>query len=152
MIAGVNAMNQVLSFSRSLLLGQAKLHPEDAEAAGKATQGIQLLGTPPVTADTNTIQNLFMQIVRDIKKSAESTAEAQQAATAEILKHLRENLSKDGQAVDLSKMSAEDLTAAVMKTISEAGIPEEKLTSPGISFYDLLNSLKDPGHHNIDWI
>ena len=29
MIAGVNAMNQILSFSRSLLLGQAKLHPED---------------------------------------------------------------------------------------------------------------------------
>ena len=112
MIAGVNAMNQVLSFSRSLLLGQAKLHPEDAEAAGKAAQDMQLLSTPPVTADTNTIQNIFMQIARDIKKNAESTAKAQQAATAEVLKHLRENLSKDGQAVDLSKMSAEDLTAA----------------------------------------
>ena len=43
-------------------------------------------------------------------------------------------------------MSAKDLTVAVMKTISEAGIPEEKLTSLGISFLDLLNSLKDPGH------
>lgn len=84
--------------------------------------------------------------MRDIKKNAESTAEAQQAATAEILKHLRENLSKDGQAVDLSKMSAENLTATVMKTISEAGIPEEKLTSLGICFLDLLSSLKDPGH------
>ena len=146
MIAGVNAMNQVLTFSRSLLLGQAKLHPEDAEAAGKAAQDMQLLSTPPVTADTNTIQNLFMQIVRDIKKNAEATAEAQQAATAEVLKHLRENLTKDGQAVDLSQMSAEDLTAAVMKPISEAGIPEEKLTSLGISFHDLLISLKDPGH------
>lgn len=113
---------------------------------------MQLLSPPPVTADTNTIQNIFMQIVRDIKKNAEPTAEAQQAATAEVLKHLRENLSKDDQTVDLSKMSADDLTAAIMKTISEAGIPEEKLTSPGISFYDLLNSLKDPGHHNIDWI
>ena len=133
-------------FSRSLLLGQAKLHSEDAEAAGKAAQDMQLLSTPPVTADTNTIQNLFMQIVRDIKKNAESTAEAQQAATAEVLKHLRENLTKDGQAVDLSQMSADDLTAAVMKTISEAGIPEEKLTSLGISFHDLLISLKDPGH------
>jgi len=107
---------------------------------------MQLLSPSPVTADTNTIQNLFMQIVRDIKKNAESTAEAQQAATAEVLKHLRENLTKDGQAVDLSQMSAEDLTAAVMKTISEAGIPEEKLTSLGISFHDLLISLKDPGH------
>ena len=87
-----------------------------------------------------------MQIVRDIKKNAESTAEAQQAATAEVLKHLRENLTKDGQAVDLSQMSAEDLTAAVMKTISEAGIPEEMLSSLGISFLDLLNALKEPDH------
>ena len=43
-------------------------------------------------------------------------------------------------------MSAEDLTAAVMKTITEAGIAEEKLSSLGISFPDLLNSLKDPDH------
>ena len=146
MIAGVNAMNQVLTFSRSLLLGQAKLHPEDKEASGKAAQGIQLLSTPPVTADTNTIQNLFMQIVRDIKKSAISAAEKQNKATAEVLDHLRANLTKDGEAVDLSKMSAEDLTAAVMKTITEAGIAEEKLSSLGISFLDLLNSLKDPDH------
>ena len=54
--------------------------------------------------------------------------------------------TKDGEAVDLSKMSAEDLTAAVMKTITEAGIAEEKLSSLGISFLDLLNSLKDPDH------
>lgn len=146
MIAGVNAMNQVLTFSRSLLLGQAKLHPEDADAAGKAAQDLKLLGTPPVTADTNTIQNLFMQIVRDIKKDAESSAEEKQKATAEVLNHLRANLAKDGEALDLSNMTAEDLTAAVMKTISEAGIQEEMLSSLGVSFLDLLNALKDPEH------
>ena len=83
-----------------------------------------------------------MQIVRDIKKNAESNANEQQAATAEVLKQLRENLTKDGEAVDLSKLTAEDLTVAVMKTISEAGIPEEKLTSLGASFLDLLNALR----------
>ena len=139
-------MNQVLTFSRSLLLGQAKLHPEDADAAGKAAQDLKLLGTPPVTADTNTIQNLFMQIVRDIKKDAESSAEEKQKATAEVLNHLRANLAKDGEALDLSNMTAEDLTAAVMKTISEAGIQEEMLSSLGVSFLDLLNALKDPEH------
>ena len=120
MIAGINAMNQA--------------------------QDLRLLATPPVTADTNTIQNLFMQIVRDIKKNAESASEAQQAATTEVLKLLRENLTKDGESVDLSKLTAEDLTVAVMKTISEAGIPEEKLTSLGASFLDLLNALKEPDH------
>ena len=146
MIAGINAMNQILTFIRSLTLDQANLHPEDAVAVKNATQDLKLLATPPVTADTNTIQNLFMQIVRDIKKNAESASEAQQAATTEVLKLLRENLTKDGESVDLSKLTAEDLTVAVMKTISEAGIPEEKLTSLGASFLDLLNALKEPDH------
>ena len=146
MIAGINAMNQILTFIRSLTLDQANLHPEDAVAVKNATQDLKLLATPPVTADTNTIQNLFMQIVRDIKKNAESASEAQQAATTEVLKLLRENLTKDGESVDLSKLTAEDLTVAVMKTISEAGIPEENLSSLSASFLDLLNALKEPDH------
>ena len=146
MIAGINAMNQILTFMRSLTLDQANLHPENSVAAKNAAQDLKMLTTPPVTADTNTIQNLFMQIVRDIKKNAESNAEEQQAATAEVLKQLRENLTKNGEVVDLSKMSAEDLTAAVMKTIAAAGIPEEKLSSLSDSFLDLLNTLKDPDY------
>ena len=146
MIAGINAMNQILTSMRSLTLDQANLHPENSVAAKNAAQDLKMLATPPVTADTNTIQNLFMQIVRDIKKNAESNAEEQQAATAEVLKQLRENLTKNGEVVDLSKMSAEDLTAAVMKTIAAAGIPEEKLSSLSDSFLDLLNTLKDPDY------
>ena len=146
MIAGINAMNQVMNFPRSFLIGQAKLRPEDAEAAGEAAKTLQFLGTPTVTADTNAIQTLFMQIARDIKKNAESTAEEKQKATAEVLNRLRANLTKDGEAVDLSKLTAEDVTAAVMKTISEAGIPEEKLSSLGVGFLDLLNALKEPNH------
>lgn len=146
MIAGINAMNQVMNFSRSLLIGQAKLRPEDAEAAGEAAKALKLLNTPSVAADTNAIQTLFMQIARDIKKNAESTAEEKQKATAEVLNRLRANLTKDGEAVDLSKLTAEDLTAAVMKTISEAGVPEEILSSLGVGFLDLLNALKEPDH------
>ena len=143
MIAGINAMNQILTFIRSLTLDQANLHPEDAVAVKNATQDLKLLATPPVTADTNTIQNLFMQIVRDIKKNAESASESQQAVTTEVLKQLRENLTKDGEAVNLSTISAEDLTTAVINTIAAAGIPEEKLSSLGDSFLNLLNNLKD---------
>ena len=85
-------MNQVLTFSRSLFISQAKMHPEDAEAIGEAAKDLQLLATPPVAADTNAIQTLFMQIARDIKKNAESTAEKKQKATAEVLNHLRANI------------------------------------------------------------
>ena len=146
MIAGINAMNQVLTYSRSLFITQAKLHPEDAEAAGKAAQDMQLLRTPPVTADTNTIQNLFMKIVHDIKQSAASASEEQNKVTAEILDRLRANLSKNGEAVDLSKTTAEDLTEAVVKTIEEAGIPEEKTTPLRIGLLDFLKGLQNPDH------
>ena len=146
MIAGINAMNQVLTYSRSLFITQAKLHPEDAEAAGKAAQDMQLLRTPPVTADTNTIQNLFMKIVHDIKQSAASASEEQNKVTAEILDRLRANLSKNGEAVDLSKTTAEDLTEAVAKTIEEAGIPEEKTTPLRIGLLDFLKGLQNPDH------
>ena len=146
MIAGINAMNQVLTYSRSLFITQAKLHPEDAEAAGKAAQDMQLLRTPPVTADTNTIQNLFMKIVHDIKQSAASASEEQNKVTAEILDRLRANLSKNGEAVDLSKTTAEDLTDAVAKTIEEAGIPEEKTTPLRIGLLDFLKGLQNPDH------
>lgn len=95
MIAEINAMNQVLTFMRSLTLDQKNIHSENADTANLAAQDLKLLATPPITADTNTIQNLFMQIVRDIKKNAESNANEQQAATAEVLKQLRENLTKD---------------------------------------------------------
>ncbi len=63
MIAGTNAMNQVLTFSRSLLIGQAKLHPEDTEAAREAAKDLQLLATPSVAADTNAIQNVHIDIL-----------------------------------------------------------------------------------------
>ncbi|MBQ7372157.1 MAG: helix-turn-helix transcriptional regulator [Blautia sp.] len=146
MIAGINAMNQVLTYSRSLLIGQAKLHSEDEEAVKKAAQVTQLLRTPPVTADTNTIQNLFMKIVHDIKQNSASASEEQNKVTAEILERLRANLPKDGEAVDLSKTTAKDLTEAVTKTIVEAGIPEEKTASLRDGFLDFLNGLKDTDH------
>ena len=146
MITAIGTMNRVLTFSRSLLLGQADLHPEEANAAKKASRDLQLLVTPAVAADTNTIQRLFMQIVRDIQQDAVSAAEKQSSTTAEVLEHLRTNLSKNGEAVDLSKMTSGDLTEAVMKTISAAGIPEENLSSLGNSFLDLLNHLKEPNH------
>ena len=87
-----------------------------------------------------------MLLLLSLRKNAESTAEEKQKATAEVLNRLRANLTKDGEAVDLSKLTAEEVTAAVMKTISEAGIPEEMLSSLGISFLDLLNALKEPDH------
>ena len=142
MITGINAMNQVLTFSRSFLLGQAKLYPEETDHALKAGQDLQLLRTPEITADTNAIQNTFMQIVRDIRKDADSAMETQKAVTAKVLEQLRTNLNKGEEAVDLKSITAEDLTGAVIKTVSATGIPEEDLSFIADGLPELLNKLK----------
>ena len=103
---------------------------------------LQLLRTPEVTADTNAIQNTFMQIVRDIRKDADSTIETQKAVTAKVLELLRANLNRGEEAVDLKSITAEDLTGAVIKTVSSTGVPEEDLSFIADGLPELLNKLK----------
>lgn len=70
-----------------------------------------------INADTTAIQNLFMQIVKDIKSQSETAIGDSKAATAEILERLRQELTKGQDSLDLRNLSAEDLTAAVIRTI-----------------------------------
>ena len=67
MLAGIRAANQNYTFLRSLLMGQARFHPEDAATGTDPAQRMSDLRTPPVSADTDSIRAVFMQIVADIK-------------------------------------------------------------------------------------
>ena len=93
MIAGIRATNQNYTFLRSLLMGQARSHPEDAATATDLAQKLSDLKTPPVSADTDAIRTVFMQIVADIKASAASEGKMYRAATAAILKDFRNTLT-----------------------------------------------------------
>ncbi len=87
-------INQNYTFLRSLLMGQARFHPEDTATATDLAQKLSDLKTPPVSADTAAIRTIFMQIVADIKASAASESKMYQAATSEILEDFRNTLTK----------------------------------------------------------
>ena len=146
MAAGIAAMNQNITFVRSLLMGQANLHPEQAEAAKTAATDLQAMQTPAIFADTNAIQNLFMQIVRDLKDPTMSNLKDSKAATAEVLEQLRKELSKGQDAVDLSSLTASDMSAAIMKMLSGADVPEETMSALSESLTTLFSDLKVNSH------
>ena len=146
MAAGIAAMNQNITFVRSLLMGQANLHPEQAEAAKTAATDLQAMQTPAISADTNAIQNLFMQIVRDLKNPTMSNLKDSKAATAEVLEQLRKELSKGQDAVDLSSLTASDMSAAIMKTLSGADVPEETMSALSETLTTPFSDLKANGH------
>ena len=139
-------MNQQLSFLSSLLLDQAEKIPDSAESARQAAQDISAIRTPIINADTTAIQNVFMLIVRDIKAQGESIVTDSKAASAEVMQKLRKELSKGQDSPDLRNLTAEDLTAAVMKTIAATGISEGTLQSLGSAYTKVLEEMKDQAH------
>ena len=144
--SGIAAMNQQLSFLSSLLLDQAEKIPDSAESARQAAQDISAIRTPIINADTTAIQNVFMLIVRDIKAQGESIVTDSKAASAEVMQKLRKELSKGQDSPDLRNLTAEDLTAAVMKTIAATGISEGTLQSLGSAYTKVLEEMKDQAH------
>lgn len=144
--SGIAAMNQQLTFINSLLLAQAESVPDSAGAATQLAADLRGVRMPVINADTTAIQNLFMLIVRDIKEQGETIAADSNAVTAQVLQRLREELSKGQDSLDLRKITAEDLTGAVMRAVSIADIPEDALKGLGSAFKTVLDEMRNSTH------
>ena len=144
--SGIAAMNQQLTFINSLLLAQAESVPDSAGAATQLAADLRGVRMPVINADTTAIQNLFMLIVRDIKEQGETIAADSNAVTAQVLQRLREELSKGQDSLDIRKITAEDLTGAVMRAVSIADIPEDALQSLGSAFKTVLDEMRNSTH------
>ena len=144
--SGIAAMNQQLTFINSLLLAQAESVPDSAGAATQLAADLKDVRMPVINADTTAIQNLFMLIVRDIKEQGETIAADSNAVTAQVLQRLREELSKGQDSLDLRKITAEDLTGAVMRAVSIADISEDALQGLGSAFKTVLDEMRDSIH------
>lgn len=144
--SGIAAMNQQLTFINSLLLAQAESVPDSAGAATQLAADLKGVRMPVINADTTAIQNLFMLIVRDIKEQGETIAADSNAVTAQVLQRLREELSKGQDSLDLRKITAEDLTGAVMRAVSIADIPEDALQGLGSAFKTVLDEMRNSTH------
>ena len=146
MLDGIRAANQNYTFLRSLLMGQARFHPEDAATATDLAQKISDLKTPPVSADTDAIRTVFMQIVGDIKASAASEGKMYQAATAEILEDFRNTLTKGEEGFDLKSLTVDDMVQAIMHYARQGEFPPEALSNLEETLTELFESAKVPGN------
>lgn len=135
---GMAAMNQNMDFLRSLMLGQARLVPEDKAAASAVTSDLQSLKLPPVSVDTAMIQNVFNQILHELREKTESHLKESITATRETLEQFRRNLTKGQDSVDLRTLTPEDIASAVLMMVPEGALPEKELMQLGDAFTDLL--------------
>ena len=146
MLDGIRAANQNYTFLRSLLMGQARFHPEDAATATDLAQKISDLKTPPVSADTDAIRTVFMQIVADIKASAAAESKKYQAATSEILEDFRKTLTKGEEGFDLKSLTVDDMVQAIMHYARQGDFPPETLSNLEETLTELFESAKVPGN------
>lgn len=145
MVTGINALNNYLAFSSSMLLGQSRNHSSDALAARNAAIDVASLRMPPETADTNIIQNCFMTIVRELRQQGVSSAADEQiTATSDTLKAFRKNLSKGNASLGLQQVTESDISDAIVQTISGTGLPSETLSELKTVLTKAFTSLKGP--------
>ena len=137
---GMAAMNQNMDFLRSLMLGQARLVPEDKAAASAVASDLQSLKLPPVSVDTAMIQNVFNQILHELREKTESHLKECTPATKETLEQFRRNLTKGQDNFDLRTLTPEDITSAVLMMVPEGALPENELIQLGDAFTDLLTA------------
>jgi len=135
---GMAAMNQNMNFLRSLMLGQARLVPEDKATASAVASDLQSLKLPPVSVDTAMIQNVFNQVLHELRENTESHLKESTTATKETLEQFRRNLTKGQDAVDLRTLTPEDIASAVLMMVPEGALPEKELMQLGDAFTDLL--------------
>ena len=137
---GMAAMNQNIDFLRSLMLGQARLVPEDKAAASAVASDLQSLKLPPVSVDTAMLQNVFNQVLHELRENTESHLKESTTATKETLEQFRRNLTKGQDNFDLRTLTPEDITSAVLMMVPEGALPEYELIQLGDAFTDLLTA------------
>ena len=120
------------------MLGQARLVPEDKAAASAVASDLQSLNLPPVSVDTAMIQNVFNQILHELREKTESHLKESITATRETLEQFRRNLTKGQDVVDLRTLTPEDIASAVLMMVPEGALPEKELMQLGDAFTDLL--------------
>lgn len=128
------------------MLTHGKEHPEDAVAAKQSALDICSFRTPAITADTNMLQNLFLQIIQDFKNTADFKITESRKATKAILEQFKEELTKGEDSLELKTLTPEDTTTAILHMISGADIPEETVNELESALIQLFTNVKDTSY------
>ena len=144
--SGIAAMNQNLSFLSLLLSEQSRNHPEDKDAAEQAASELRQLRSPVVQVDMTAIQNLFLQIVRDLKQQTESRLDEMKTANKETLEAFRTQLVKGQDSFDLRSLTPETVADAVVQMAAGSELPAESLSELKGTLVKIFSDARGPNH------
>lgn len=146
MMIGIATQNEAMTFVSDLLLTHGQMHPEDASAAKQAASDTRSFRTPAVAADTNMLQNLFLQILHDFRETANSQIAESKKATKATMEQFKNMLTKGEESLNLKTLTPEDTAAAITHLISDAGIPKETNEELESILTQLFTNIKDLPH------
>ena len=142
--AGYAAQNQMYATLSALLMGEAKQHPEDREAA----KTVSVSRMPMYQADLTAIQNTFMNVLKEIKKEIGSNVSDAQAMSKEAAQHMYAELTK-GQDVTKPNITPEMVAEAITGSVSGMeGVDPEALKQFNQALIGLLTVKPTEDEHD----
>ena len=109
---GITARNQLIEMATASLSDLMKEHPEHR---AEAKQDLQLLKMGEHEAEIEKIKNVFLAILRDIKKDIDNGEQPGEAVTAAMFQAMRDALAEQKQ----KPLSIDDVTAMVAGQIGQ---------------------------------
>jgi len=122
----VAAQNQIFSSMSEILLRVGKNDPEQQDAAKEAARAVNLSKVPPRQVELTKIQNMFILMLKEMKRDAGSDLEPAKATTKEIVDAMIAELTK-GQDAPLASVTPEQITDAIIHTADGTGLDPEKM-------------------------
>lgn len=151
--SGIAAQNQMLSSLSGLVLAQGRANKDDMYAAYDTAHMLQAQRQPLHVSELDTIQQTFMQIVRDIKKTGPENAREATALTKESMQQMTETLSKGQDGINLHQITPGQIVGGIMGTMAMLEVPEaynEQMTAALgqiqtglLQYFSILNQVKD---------
>ena len=119
---GITARNQLIEIATASLSDLMKEHPEHR---AEAKQDLQLLNTQKMgehEAEIEKIKNVFLAILRDIKKDIDNGEQPGEAVTAAMFQAMRDALAEQKK----NPLSIDDVTAMIAGQIGQLAPMDEE--------------------------
>lgn len=143
--AGVAAQNQVLDSMRDILLGVGQQDPDQQAAAREAARAVSLAKVPSYQVELTKMQNLFVMMLKEMKREAGSDLGPDKAVTREIVEKLMAELT-EGQDTPLAAVTPEQITDAIIHTVDGGELDPEKLAEFRGGLEAIFESLPGSNH------
>ena len=158
--SGIAAQNQLLSSLGGLVLAQGRACPEEAPAAQATAHMLQSLRQPLHASELDTIQQTFMQIVRDMKKNGPDNACQAAMLTEATMQQMTDTLPKGQAGAGLHQITPVQLVGSIMGAMATVEVPEAysgqmnaaigQIQAGLLQYFKILEQVKtnDENHHN----